>query len=193
MEKRVGKRAQELSSTSDQSPSTAHGKEGVDSGSSLPAQVAHNWRAVDLQGLTLESRLPKPALIEAIKGERRAPAQPVFDVCDCYELQSTTPNTPQLRSNVVIEEVPTTSERLRGLRSASEPGVMGGEHFLAFASAPPIWRRVTGSSLSRAREYQIVPTAASRAAPFQTSQGIDHLLRSRVVARPQRCARHTSK
>ena len=54
-------------------------------------------------------------LIEAIKGERRAPAQPVFDLCDCYELQSTTPNPPQLRSNVLIEEVPTTSERLRGL------------------------------------------------------------------------------
>jgi hypothetical protein len=78
--------------------------------------MARDWRApTDLQRLRVESRLPEPALIEAIKGERRATAQPVFDLCDCYELQSTTPNPPQLRSNVLIEEVPTTSERLRGL------------------------------------------------------------------------------
>jgi hypothetical protein len=86
------------------------------SGARLVSLLARNWRAPHhLQLVSEQSRLPEPALIEAIKGERRAPAQPVFDLCDCYELQSTTPNPPQLWSNVLIEEVPTTSERLRGL------------------------------------------------------------------------------
>jgi len=35
-----------------------------------------------------------------------------------------------------------------------------------------IWRRVTPLSLARAREYQIVPTAAPDAAPFPTSQAL---------------------
>src|SRR6266550_692392 len=60
-------------------------------------------------------RLPQPALIGAIKRQRRAPAQPVFGLCDCYELQSTTSNPPQLRSDVLTEEVSTAAKRLRGL------------------------------------------------------------------------------
>jgi hypothetical protein len=40
-----------------------HGKEEVESASVLLSEVARNWRApLDLQGLTLESRLPEPAL-----------------------------------------------------------------------------------------------------------------------------------
>src|SRR5256885_4392288 len=34
---------------------------------------------------------------------------------DCYGLQSTTSNLPQLRSDVLIEEVSTAAKRLRGL------------------------------------------------------------------------------
>jgi hypothetical protein len=47
----------------DRLPEAAHGQEGVDSGTVLLAEVAHNWRALsDLQGLSLESRLREPAL-----------------------------------------------------------------------------------------------------------------------------------
>ena len=78
--------------------------------------LARTWFAPScVQDFLVQCWLPEPALIEAINRERRAPVQPVFALCDCNELQSTTPNPPQLRSNVLIEEVPTTSERLRGL------------------------------------------------------------------------------
>jgi hypothetical protein len=43
------------------------GEEGVESVSSSLSEVAHNWRApLHLQGLSFESRLREPALIDAI-------------------------------------------------------------------------------------------------------------------------------
>jgi len=95
------------------------------------AGLARDWRArFDFQLLSYESRLPEPALIGAIKGQRRAPAQPVFDLCECYELQSTTSNPPQLRSDVLIKEVPTASKRLRGLARGQRQAQWAGNIWL---------------------------------------------------------------
>jgi hypothetical protein len=121
------------------------------------------------EGSLGDCRLPEPALIGAIKSQRRALAQPVFDLRDCHELQSTTPNPPHFRSDVLIEEVPTASKRLRGRDTASAPGAEGGELDLAYASAPPIfWRELTFVCRARANTRsciqlrQIPPSAGGQ-------------------------------
>src|SRR5438128_2655250 len=47
-----------------------------------------------------------------LERECHVPAQPVFDLCDRHELQSTAPNPTQLRTDVFVEEIPAAAQRL---------------------------------------------------------------------------------
>jgi hypothetical protein len=134
----------------------------------LLPEVAHNWRGtLDLQRFHLDHRLREPALTGAIKGQRRAPVQPVFDFCDRYEPQPATPNPPELRSDVLIEEVPIAAKRLRRLsRRQCQAQLVGNviwlTHRLLLSSG--------GNVSSLSREYQIVRTAASDTARSDESR-----------------------
>ena len=138
------------------------------------AFMARGWRAARyLQQFREQSRLPEPALIGAIKGS--APRSGATSLRSLRLLRTSIdhvePTAAQIRC--AYRRSLDCSQALARPRSGSAPGAVGGEHDLAHASAPPICRRVTQPSLSRAREYQIVPTAASGAVPFRNSQGIE--------------------
>jgi hypothetical protein len=119
------------------------GKEGSNQGVAGPG-VAHKWRApLDLQGLTLESRLPEPALIGAIKGS--APRSGATSLRSLRLLRTSIdhvePTAAQIRC--AYRRSLDCSQALARPRSESAPDAVGGEHDLAHASAPPICRRVT--------------------------------------------------
>jgi len=85
--------------------------------SSLLSEVAHNWRApfpicwAFLSSLACTSRRSStPSRVSAALRRNQSSISAIAN-----ELQSTTPNPPKLRSYVLIEEVPVTSERLRSL------------------------------------------------------------------------------
>jgi hypothetical protein len=140
--------------------------------------MAREWRAPnDLQRLSFESRLREPALTGAIKGQRSAPAQPVFDFCNCYELQPTTPNPPQLRSDVLIEEVPTAAKRLRSLSRRKRQAQLAGNviwltHRLFLSSGGNTkCARANTRSCVRLRQVPLVPAGQGIVHPTRWKQG----------------------
>jgi hypothetical protein len=101
-----------------------------------------------------------------LERERRTATQPIFELGDRDELQSTAPNPAQLRSDVFIEEAVGCSRRLRPPLSASERGELDDRvQTSGFHSDGPRFL-----FHARAREYQILRSRAQ----YGSGHGIDH-------------------
>ena len=76
--------------------------------------VARNWRTlVDLQGLLGRERLPPP--LSQFERPRRLPLEKALELSDRHEPPAAQPNDPDLRHDMLVEEVAGAAKRSASL------------------------------------------------------------------------------